>query len=497
MRATELREALVRHLEWWGLRRFETDAAYFQWQRATLSSQDLAALGRLAELKRAVGADPAAEVAFYDQAAAPHILPILYSQRFDYYLAVGPRVAERITGAKSVLDFGCGPGLLTTFYARQYPDIAFTGVDRSGASIAVARAQAERIGLGNLRFEVLDIEREPDAGTYDLLVATHALLQAEQDPGVPSRSWQTLERALDPAAQTAFESRTGLGPRLDRLFGLLPPQGRAILFEKTRTLARRVPFQRALAVRGFTLLEDPIPLRYLLVEEITEDGPLYTIGRAAPNTVRGRLRVWNEAPESVEGQDLYRCQGRAASAVWERLPVRVPAWEGRWSAPGLGQIRVEAGRCLAFCEYLYVTINDEGRGILVRPYHERTSLEAGFRRALGGPRRESARLPSLLEDTWPSSAPPEDPQQTPLYENHSLAAIEVWAALQDRVVRKEATFDEPGGEQRHIELGEARGLTYLYWATTFDQRQIVIVERSRTALLEQYYAELLSGQHIP
>ena len=489
---------MVRHLDWWGLRRFETDQAYFQWQRAALSTTDLQILHRLVELKRASQANPAADVAFYDQAAAPRILPVLYSQRYDYYLAIGPRVAERIDSCSSdvtsVLDFGCGVGILTTFYARQHPEVSFVGLDRSAASIAVAQAQADRLGLKNVRFVPLDVEREAISGFFDLLISTHALVQSEQEPGLPSQNWRTLARTQDPAAQAAFEGRTGLGVRLDRLCAALSPRGRVLVFEKTRQLARRIPFQRALAARGFTLLEDPIPLRYLLVEEVSEDGPLYVLGRAARESLQGRLVAWSEAPEEVEGQDLYRCQREAAAAVYERLPVRVPSWEDRWEDPELGEVTAEGGRCLVLFEYLYVTVNGQGRGIQVSPWHENSGFDSGFRRDAAASGGQPGRVAALIEATWPASALPDDSLQTPLYENHTLAAGKVWSALQNRAVVKETTFDEPGGMQRHLELGEAQGMTYLYWATTFDQRQVVIVEPSRAGLLEAYYQELLDSR---
>ena len=493
-----MRDALVRHLDWWGLRRFDRDEAYFQWQRAALSGTDLQILHRLVELKRASQAEPAADVAFYDQAAAPRILPVLYSQRYDYYLAVGPRVAERIipcsSGATSVLDFGCGVGILTTFYAQQHPEISFVGLDRSAVSIAVAQAQADRLGLKNVRFAALDVEHEAINGLYDLLISTHALVQSEQEPGLPSQSWRTLERTQAPIAQAAFEGRTGLGARLDRLCAALSPRGRALVFEKTRQLARRIPFQRALAARGLTPLEDPIPLRYLLVEEVAEDGPLYVLGRTTRESLQGRLVVWNEAPEEVEGQDLYRCRGEAAATVWERLPMRVPAWEARWEDPEVGEVGAEGGRCLGLFEYLYVTVKRRGRGILVRPWHENSGFESGFRRAVAASRGQPGRFAGLIDETWPAAAAPDDPLQTPLYENHTLAAIQVWSALQNHTILKETTFDEPGGMQRHLEMGKAGGMTYLYWATTFDQRQVVIVEPSRASLLDQYYQELLNSR---
>ena len=142
LRATSVQEALAHHLAWWGLRSFESDDAYFQWQREALSPQNLATLNRLVEQKRAPRAGIAAEVAFYDYAARPDILPVLYSQQYDYYQTVGPVVAERLGGARSILDFGCGIGLLTTFYAKHFPAVSVVGVDRSDASLAVARERA-------------------------------------------------------------------------------------------------------------------------------------------------------------------------------------------------------------------------------------------------------------------------------------------------------------------------------------------------------------------
>src|SRR5436309_11557864 len=194
----DLKDALADHLKEWGLRRFETDQAYFQWQRETLPPKDIAEMNRLVERKQAstgVGED----MAFYDFAAKPYILPVLYSQRYDYYLAVGPLVAERIGGARSILDFGCGVGLLTTFYARQFPDRSFVGVDRSAVSVAMAQEGAAALGVNNVRFECLDVQQGLLTGTYDLIVATHALLQAEQDLGLPSLNWQPFERGKDPA----------------------------------------------------------------------------------------------------------------------------------------------------------------------------------------------------------------------------------------------------------------------------------------------------------
>src|SRR5919198_3747026 len=95
------------YLARWGLRRFESDERYFQWQRESFSADDIRELNRLAERKKT---DAASETAFYDFSARPQVLPVLYSQRYDYYRTIGPLLADRIPPARTVLDIGCGPG---------------------------------------------------------------------------------------------------------------------------------------------------------------------------------------------------------------------------------------------------------------------------------------------------------------------------------------------------------------------------------------------------
>ena len=490
-RATVVQEVLAHHLAWWGLRRFESDDAYFQWQREALSPQNLASLNRLLEQKRAPRAGIAAEVAFYDYAARPDILPVLYSQQYDYYQAVGPAVAERLGGAGSILDFGCGIGLLTTFYARQFPAVSVVGVDRSEASLAVARERARALGLTNLRFECLDVQHTPLSGTYDLIIATHSLVQSESDPGLPSHNWQTFERRTDPVSQADFEQRTGLKTRLDHLCQAITPTGRLLACEKTRQLARRAPFQRALAARGLGLLEPPVPIQYRVVEEVADDGPLYILTRAPGSGAPHVSLEWDETQEQFAEEKFYRRRGEAAIAVWGRLPDRVATRDSQWIDQQFGPVRAEWGRACGALAYLYVTVGDRFHGILVGSPQAAPELTHRFGEALRETGVDSGRFDALLEATWPAVTEQEDPAHTPLYENHLASAQQVWSGLTERRVTKESTYEEPDGRQKHVELGTTPGLVYLYWATTFDQRQLVIVERQRASLLEDYYQELL------
>lgn len=392
----EIRTRLQRHLAWWGLRHIESDAAYFAWQRDVFTPQELDALHRSIDAKRQAANGSAADIAFYDLTAHPRSVPALYSQRYEYYVEVGSRIAVRFEDAGTILDVGCGIGLLTTFYAAQCPHATFVGIDRSSASIALARQRTQDLGLTNLRFECVDLDQHSPAGRFDVIVATHVLLQAEQDPGLPSCDWQDFTRALDRQAQSDFEQRTGVGPRLDRLRVALTPHGRVMVFEKTRQLARRIPFQRALAARGLQLLAPPELVRYRSIEEVSDDGPLYVTGLAPSSNPL----PWDESPE----------------------PDRVSP----------------------------LTIEQ------LRSVHV--------------------------------------PQDQPLYENHGASAQQDWLDLPAKQVLDQVTRTEADGRQLHVEWGRAGEFVYLYCANTFDQRQLVVIEPARAAMVETYYREILGSQ---
>ena len=383
--------ALTAHLQRWGLREFDSDAAYFAWQREQFSQADITTLHQLVTCKQAPGAGAPEETAFYDATARPHIVPALYSQRYHYYLAIGPRVVAHIPPAGSVLDFGCGIGLLTTFYAQLFPNVSFLGLDRSSVSLEYARGRAKALNLTNIAFDCVDLDRQSMPGGFDLVIATHALLQAERDPGIPSTSWQTFGRSHDAQVQAHFEQRTGLVPRLDHLILALVREGRMIVFEKTRLLARRIPFQRALAGRDLDLIEPPEPVRYSLIEEVAEDGPLYVLGRK--QGVAGW--EWDETPEGDNGTDfdldgivhrervgdepLYENHAASAQQVWAELPDRHIVKEtNRQGEEGRG-LHVELGTTKQGLVYLYVANTFDQRQLVLIEEARASVLESYYR----------------------------------------------------------------------------------------------------------------------
>jgi hypothetical protein len=225
-------------------------------------------------------------------------------------------------------------------------------------------------------------------------VATHALVQAEQDPGIPSHSWQTLERARDAKQQAAFEQRTGIGIRLDRLCASLVKNGRMIVFEKTRQLARRVPFQRALAGRGLQLVEAPEPIRYQLVEEVADDGPFYFMQKGS-----GASLNWDESPEPDEGRPfdrtklntdstdpdapLYENHWPSAQRVWEQLHEKHLLKETTRQEPDGRQLHVELGEAEDGV-YLYCANTLDQRQLVIVEPARTVMLEAYYQEIVSG-----------------------------------------------------------------------------------------------------------------
>lgn len=388
----EIRTLLREHLAWWGLKHITLDHEYFAWQRRQLSPNELERLSLAAERKRS--GDRCDDVAFYDLAAQPTVFPVLYSQRYEYYQAIGLRTIAHLGPAQDVLDFGCGPGILTTFYARRFPDVNLVGIDRSAASIAIAQRKAKELGLRNLRFICQDIEREPLSGFFDMVLTMHALLQAEQDPGISSHSWRTFDRADDPSQQTAFEQRTGLAVRLDRLCQVLRPHGWMIVSEKTRQLARRVPFQRALAGRGLQLVRAAEPIHYRSIEDMVEDGPFYVLKKGEQATMG-----WDELPELDDGAlfdlstmlvksadpnaPLYENHGPSAQVAWEELPGRMITQEVTRAAPDGRQVHVELG-IVDDTHYLYCANTFDQRQLVLMEEARAGLLEAYYQEIIRG-----------------------------------------------------------------------------------------------------------------
>ena len=67
----------------------------------------------------------------------------------------------RYPPGSSVLEAGCGTGAQTVTLARNNPEVRFTSIDISAASLAEAKARVQAAGLTNVTFRQQDVFKLP------------------------------------------------------------------------------------------------------------------------------------------------------------------------------------------------------------------------------------------------------------------------------------------------------------------------------------------------
>ncbi len=118
------------------------------------------------------------------------VLPAL----LDHILPLVPGLTGRLEEGIEVMDVGCGSGRALNLMARAFPNSRFTGYDLSEEGISRGRAEAEKNGAANIRFEVKDASKLDEAEGYDLITTFDAV----HDQAKPAVVLERIANALRP-----------------------------------------------------------------------------------------------------------------------------------------------------------------------------------------------------------------------------------------------------------------------------------------------------------
>lgn len=103
-----------------------------------------------------------------------------------------PGMAARLKAGSDVADIGCGHGRAITLMAQAFPNSRFTGYDFSEEAIAVARAEAARMGLPNARFVTSDVAALGVTEQFDLVTAFDSI----HDQARPAEALRAIAASL-------------------------------------------------------------------------------------------------------------------------------------------------------------------------------------------------------------------------------------------------------------------------------------------------------------
>ena len=115
------------------------------------------------------------------------------SSLMDQVLPLLPGMQLRLSEGISVLDVGCGGGRALNLMAQHFPKSNFVGYDLCAEPLAIARREAEALGLTNVRFEQKDLTDFQSQTSYDLITAFDAI----HDQARPDRVLRGIYQALD------------------------------------------------------------------------------------------------------------------------------------------------------------------------------------------------------------------------------------------------------------------------------------------------------------
>src|SRR6185312_5537704 len=102
-----------------------------------------------------------------------------------------PGLLDKLGQGCSVLEIGCGRGLVSLDLAKHFPNCTFRGYDILDNLMADANADAASSGLTNVSFHVQDVSKMQDVSKYDVIIG----LDAMHDLAEPADALKCIYRA--------------------------------------------------------------------------------------------------------------------------------------------------------------------------------------------------------------------------------------------------------------------------------------------------------------
>lgn len=115
----------------------------------------------------------------------------------DVVLPLVSGLPDRLSEGIAVADIGCGSGHAVNLMARAFPNSRFVGYDFSEEGVAAGRSEAERLGLTNASFELVDVAELDVVDGFDAITAFDAI----HDQAHPARVLENIHRALRPGGR--------------------------------------------------------------------------------------------------------------------------------------------------------------------------------------------------------------------------------------------------------------------------------------------------------
>ncbi|MGV9311135.1 class I SAM-dependent methyltransferase [Streptomyces sp. NPDC003691] len=109
------------------------------------------------------------------------------------------------SGARRILDIGCGTGVFALLLADRGLDV--TGLDPAGASLDVARAKPGADRVRWIHGDISALSALPQSGGFDLITMTANVAQAIDSPPLWRATLHGARAALRPGGLLVFETR--------------------------------------------------------------------------------------------------------------------------------------------------------------------------------------------------------------------------------------------------------------------------------------------------